>query len=132
MNGIENGRVIPSMINKIIKNEVVEIWGDGSQTRSFIFVDDASRIILDLLFSGFSGTINVATEKGITIAELARELFSISGQKYNVVFSLERPTGPIDRSFSIKKLQAEIKFNQINIHEGLRRTFQWYAEKSNL
>ena len=125
--GIKRGRVIPAMISKILSNDQIEIWGNGEQTRSFLYIDDAADIILKLLSISYVGPINVSSAEIISISSLASILFEMSEKDEKIRFSADKPTGPIKRVFSIEKLDREISFNQVSFLEGLKSTLEWYA-----
>lgn len=113
----------------------IEIWGDGLQTRSFLYIDDCLEGILRLMRSNFTGPVNIGSEEMVTINQLAKMIMKIGGKK----LTLKHIPGPLgvrgrnsDNRLIIEKLGwAPI----ISLEEGLKKTFPWVEEqvkKANL
>ncbi|NJE10562.1 SDR family oxidoreductase [Thermococcus sp. MAR1] len=121
--------VISIFINRALKNEPLVIFGDGKQTRDFIYVKDVVRAnILAAESRRSNGKVfNVATGRQTTILELAMKIIEITGANSSVLFDKPRP-GDIRHSLAdiseIKGLGFEPKFS---LEEGLKKTVEWYA-----
>ncbi|ASA77703.1 SDR family oxidoreductase [Thermococcus sp. 5-4] len=124
--------VISIFINRALKNEPLVIYGDGKQTRDFIYVKDVVRAnILAAESRRSSGKVfNVATGKQTTILELAMKVIEITGANSSVLFDRPRP-GDIRHSLAdiseIKGLGFEPEWS---LEEGLKKTVEWYSSQT--
>ena len=120
--------VISIFINRALKNEPLVIFGDGKQTRDFIYVKDVVRANLLVAENRRANgrVFNVATGKQTSILELATKIIEITGTRSSILFDKPRP-GDIRHSLAdigeIKKLGFEPAFS---LEEGLKRTVEWY------
>src|SRR5436309_9871148 len=81
---LDDGRVLPNFMGQALRGEPLTIYGDGSQTRSFCFVDDLVEGIIRLLFVDFHEPVNVGNPSEITILEFAKEILALSGSKSRI------------------------------------------------
>ena len=123
-------RVIPSMIRKVANGENVEIWGNGKQTRSFIYVKDLVRVTLQMTEKKVSGPMNIATKDQISILELATYIADAYKAKNGVTLDETKPVGVAARSLDVTKMYNTIDFEPFAIHEGLKHTIDWYRSIS--
>jgi UDP-glucose 4-epimerase len=115
--------VIKIFIDKARSSEAINIYGDGSQSRDFIFVADVAKYTIKMLFSDISGVFNLATGNSITIIELAKTIAHIAGAKLPINFLPKKPTDIIQSQASVEKIKAAIPdFSTVNILEGLTQT----------
>jgi len=128
-----SSHVIPALIKKISnakKNNEKEIslWGDGTPTRDFLYVDDAAvGIILAAEEYDESEPLNFGTGKEISIKELAKLVMNIMNVDVGIIWEKEKPNGQPRRCVSIEKAKQKIGFEpKVNLEEGLRRTINWY------
>ena len=129
--------VIPALIKKFYDAKVsgkseIELWGDGSPSRDFLYVDDASRAaILAAEKYEKSEPINIGSGKEITIkqlAELVRKL--MNAENISIKWNIEKPGGQPRRCLDIEKAKKEMGFMPIvSMEEGLKRTIDWYEGK---
>ncbi len=124
-----SNRVIPSMIRKAVNGERIEIWGDGSQVRGFIYVTDLVRSILGMIGAGKYMTLNIATEESISILDLAKLVSKIVGAEPDIYLDFEKPGGMRERVLDAKKIKGIIDFQQLTLEEGLRNTLEWYMHR---
>ena len=121
-------RVIPAMIRKVSKGETIEIWGDGKQTRSFIYVKDLVHTTLAAIEKNVTGPLNIATRDQVSILDLA----SYISKEYNVdnlvALDENKPVGVKTRSLDVSKMYDIIDFEPLPIQEGLKRTIAWYNQ----
>jgi UDP-glucose 4-epimerase len=128
--------VVAKFITHIINSEPLPIYGDGNQTRDFIYVDDLIQAILLCLDKpNLGGEIfQIATHKEDTVIEVAEELNALSrkhlGRKSEIVFENERK-GEIKRNYSdISKARKMLGFDpKYDLREGLEMTFLWFLER---
>ncbi len=124
--------VISVFINRALKNEPLVIFGDGKQTRDFIYVKDVVKANLLVAESrrANGGVFNVATGRQTSILELAMKILEITGANTSILFDKPRP-GDIRHSLAdiseIKKLGFEPEWS---LEEGLKKTVEWYRKES--
>lgn len=126
--------VIPALIKKIHDAKVsgkseIELWGDGSPSRDFLYVDDAAQAaILAAERYEKSQPINIGSGKEITIKELAELIKNLMNANNLIIkWNTQKPNGQPRRCLNIEKAKKEIGFTpKINIEEGLRQTIEWF------
>jgi nucleoside-diphosphate-sugar epimerase len=126
------GRVIPMFIRKALYGPgPIEIWGTGEQTRSFLYVTDLARGLLDLVERyPTSDPVNFSGERQISIANLARLISQLCGGRTAVVCDATKPAGPANRTLSGVKSQEVVGFfEKVGLEEGLQRTIDFYREQ---
>ncbi len=119
------------IINSIIKKEdLIDVWGDGEQTRSFLYIDDCVEATLKLFDSNFHGPINIGSEEKVSINEMIDKIEDISNKKVKKNYQLDKPKGVrgrnSDNTLIRKQLNWEPKFT---LYQGLEKTYNWiYSE----
>jgi GDP-D-mannose 3',5'-epimerase len=104
----------------------ITIWGDGKQTRSFCYVDDAVRGTVMLMESGHDKPMNIGSERLVTIDELVDIIVKISGKKIMKKYDLSAPQGVRGRNADISLATKMLDWKpQICLEEGLERTYKW-------
>ena len=120
-------KVANSILNK--KN-FVEIWGDGKQTRSFLYVDDCIEGTLRLFNSNYSQPLNIGSDEQVSINQMIRILEKISGTEVKKKYLLNMPKGVRGRSSNNDKAYKVLKWNySISLQEGLEKTYNWIFEQ---
>lgn len=120
--------VIPATIVKCFRDEDLVVWGDGSPTRDFLFVEDIAE---GLLLAGerlsAPGFVNLASGSEISIAELVKLIARLCGFERRIVFDASKVGGDPRRVASTARSDELIRFSpRVPIEEGLRRTIDWY------
>ncbi len=126
------GRVIPMFIKKVFEGDgVITIWGTGEQVRSFLYVEDLTRGLLDLIEKyPACDPVNFGGEEEITIKDLAQLIVTLSGKKVAIVCDPDKPSGPLKRTSDITKAKQILRFSaSVPLHEGLRRTMDAYRKQ---
>ncbi len=121
---------IPIFIRKAIDNEPITIYGDGKQTRDFIYVDDVVNAnVLAATSRDTKGVFNVASGRTTTISGLAQLIISETGSKSRIVYEKERP-GDIKHSLaSIDKTRSILKFEpRYTLIDGIRKTIDFFRD----
>jgi len=107
----------------------IEIWGDGKQSRSFLYIDDCIEGILKLMESDYGLPINIGSDRLVTIDELAQIVIGISGKRISIRHDLSKPQGVRGRNASLELVEKVLHWRpKVSLEEGLERTYRW-AEK---
>jgi UDP-glucose 4-epimerase len=119
---------IPIFIDRALKNQPIFIYGDGTQTRDFIFVKDVVKAnILAATNKEVSGVFNVANGSAISINEIVNLIIKITNSKSTIVYQKKRAGDIKDSLASISDTKEQLKFNpQINLKEGLEETINYF------
>ncbi len=127
---LDDGRVLPNFMGQALRGEPITIYGDGSQTRSFCYVDDLVEGITRLLFTDFHEPVNIGNPSEITILEFAREILSLSGSKSEIVYRPLPQDDPKLRRPDITRAKQLLGWEpKIDRHEGLKRTLAYFQKK---
>ncbi|HEX7358503.1 MAG TPA: UDP-glucuronic acid decarboxylase family protein [Ignavibacteriaceae bacterium] len=127
---LNDGRAIPAFFDQALKNKPITVFGDGNQTRSFIYVDDEIDGILKLLFSNENEPVNIGNPEEITIKQIAEEIIKISGSTSKIIYETLPVDDPKVRQPDISKAKRTLGWEpKIDRLEGLRRTMEYFKEK---
>jgi dTDP-glucose 4,6-dehydratase len=128
---LNDGRVIPAFMGQVLRGENLTVFGDGSQTRSFCYVDDQVEGIFRLLFSDYTYPVNIGNPNEMTILDFAQEVIKLSGSKQDISFKPLPVDDPLQRQPDItlakKLLDWEPKVAQ---NEGMKLTFDYFKNLS--
>jgi len=128
---LNDGRVLPAFIGQALRGEDLTIFGDGSQTRSFCYVDDLVEGIYRLLLSDYAYPVNVGNPDEITIAEFAEEIIKLTGTDQKVVYKPLPVDDPKQRQPDITRARSILGWEpKINRAEGLRITYDYFRSLS--
>jgi nucleoside-diphosphate-sugar epimerase len=109
----------------------IEVWGDGLQTRSFLYVDECVEGILRLTRSEFEGPVNIGSEEMITINDLAKMAIDISGKNITIK-NIPGPTGVRGRNSDNKLIQEKLDWApNYPLINGMSKTFEWINKQVN-
>ncbi len=125
------GRVISRFIYQALKGENLTVYGDGMQTRAFLYVDDWVNATLKMLtLKNLAGeVINIGSDKEITILELAKKIINLTKSKSNIIFLPNRPDDPRRRAADISKAKKLLNWEpKVSLDEGLEKTIKWFKE----
>jgi dTDP-glucose 4,6-dehydratase len=128
---LNDGRVLPAFIGQALRGEDLTIFGDGSQTRSFCYVDDLIEGIYRLLLSDYAYPVNIGNPDEITIAEFAEEIIKLTGTDQKVVYKPLPVDDPKQRQPDITRARSILGWEpKINRAEGLRITYDYFRSLS--
>jgi dTDP-glucose 4,6-dehydratase len=128
---LNDGRVLPAFIGQALRGEDLTIFGDGSQTRSFCYVDDLVEGIVRLLNSDYSLPVNIGNPDEITISQFAEEIIKLTGTKQKVIYKDLPVDDPKQRRPDISKAIEILGWEpKVNREEGLKRTYAYFTKLS--
>tara|TARA_B100001057_G_scaffold186294_1_gene187094 strand:- start:15260 stop:16261 length:1002 start_codon:yes stop_codon:yes gene_type:complete len=134
-----------AMLRKVAQAESggeIEVWGDGMQTRSFLYVDECVEAVLRLMNSNFQGPVNIGSEEMVTINELANMAIDISekeisicnlkGNDFKLKYGFSCPVGVRGRNSDNKLYMEKIGWEVSEpLKEGMKKTFEWINDQVN-
>jgi dTDP-glucose 4,6-dehydratase len=124
----EDGRVVSNLIVQALQGKPLTIYGDGSQTRSFTYVDDEVRGFLALLDSDYVGPVNIGNPNEFTVLELAHHVLAATGSSSEIIFEPLPEDDPTQRRPDITLAKTVLGWEpEVSLSEGLERTVAWFA-----
>lgn len=133
-----SSHVIPAIIKKVFdakanNQNYISLWGDGTPTRDFLYVDDAAQGIISAAEKyNTSEPLNLGSGVEISIKDLAQMILNIMGNEMQINWEVDKPNGQPRRCVSITKAKQEIDFYpKIGLKEGLEKTIEWYQRIYN-
>ncbi len=127
-----DGRVVSNFIVQALKNEDITIYGDGSQTRSFCFVDDLIDGMIEMMRTPdeFTGPINLGNPVEFQIGELARKILTLTGSRSRLVFRPLPEDDPKQRKPDISLAKKQLSWSpKISLDDGLIRTIDYFKQQ---
>lgn len=122
---LNDGRVLPNFVRAALNNEPVTVYGDGSQTRSFCYVDDLLRGIMLLMESSVDSPTNIGNPEEITVRQFAQEIIDLIGSKSTIVQKPLPKDDPVRRRPDISKAKQALGWEpKIDRKQGLTRTIE--------
>ena len=136
---LETSHVIPAMIRKFVEAKVagaadVSLWGTGSASREFLYVQDCARAIV-MATRGYDGVepVNIGTGREITIRDLAEKIRGIVGYTGRIVWDSSKPDGQPRRCLDTSRAKERFGFEATtSFDEGLRKTVAWYCNERGI
>ncbi len=127
---VNDGRVLPAFFSQAIRGEGLTVFGDGSQTRAFCYVDDLVEGIYRLLLSDHTDPVNIGNPDEITIKEFAEEIMALVGNDEAEITYKPLPIDdPKVRQPDISKAKEMLDWSpKVDRSEGLRRTYEYFKE----
>ena len=130
---IELGNVVPSLIKKFYDAKksggTVQVWGDGSAERDFIYVKDAARAALAVM-SGVDGAVNMGSGGVYSIRAVVDALSELTGMSGRIEWDRSKPNGQAYRAYDLTKLHAAGFAPKYSLRAGLEETWNWYCAES--
>lgn len=124
---LNDGRVLPAFIGQALRGEDLTIFGDGSQTRSFCYVDDLVEGIVRLLHSSYTEPINIGNPSEITIKDFAEEIIKLTGTNQKIVYKDLPIDDPKQRQPDITRARKLLDWEpRVNRDEGLKITYNYF------
>ena len=127
---LDDGRALPNFMVQALRGEEITVYGNGSQTRSFCYVDDLIVGIKQLLDSDVADPVNLGNPEEITVLDFAKEIVRLTGSKSRIIFGPLPQNDPKVRQPDITKAKTMLGWEpKVSRQEGLRRTVQYFKEK---
>jgi UDP-glucuronate decarboxylase len=127
----DDGRVVSNFIVQALQDKDITIYGDGTQTRSFCFVDDLVDALILCMNAqlGFSGPINIGNPTEIPIIELADLILNMTGSKSKIIHKRLPEADPTRRKPDISKITAQFNWKpMVSLSDGLGKTIKYFDE----
>lgn len=124
---LDDGRALPTFMSQALRGEDVTVYGDGSQTRSFCYVDDLVEGIYRLLLSDYHLPVNIGNPSEISLLQFAEEVIALTGSKSKIIFEPLPQDDPKQRQPDITKAKSLLGWQpSVDRAEGLKRTLEYF------
>tara|TARA_R110000765_G_scaffold13116_3_gene39685 strand:+ start:17871 stop:18848 length:978 start_codon:yes stop_codon:yes gene_type:complete len=128
---LNDGRVVPAFMGQALRGEDLTVFGDGSQSRSFCYIDDQVEGIYRLLFSDYTDPINIGNPHETTIKEFAEEIIALTGTKQKVIYKPLPQDDPAQRQPDITKAKEILGWKpKVHRSEGLKIVYDYFKSLS--
>jgi dTDP-glucose 4,6-dehydratase len=129
---LNDGRALPAFIGQALRGEDLTVFGDGSQTRSFCYVDDLVEGIVRLLMSDYPMPVNIGNPNEISLKEFAEEVLKLTGSQVKIVYKPLPVDDPKQRRPDISKAKSVLGWEpKIDRIEGLQKTYEYFRSLPN-
>ncbi|WP_232516328.1 UDP-glucuronic acid decarboxylase family protein [Chitinophaga caeni] len=126
---LDDGRALPAFMSQALTGQDLTVFGDGSQTRSFCYVDDLVEGIYRLLLSDYHLPVNIGNPSEISLLEFAEEIISLTGTQQKIIFQPLPKDDPKQRKPDITKAKELLGWEpKVSRQEGLKITYQYFKE----
>jgi len=128
---VNDGRVVSNFVVQALRGEDITVYGDGSQTRSFCFVDDLVEGMVRMMeCEGFTGPVNLGNPDETSILEFARRIIDLTGSRSRIIFKPLPADDPRQRQPDITLAGARLGWKpHVPVQDGLRKTIDYFAAK---
>ncbi|MEO5782125.1 MAG: UDP-glucuronic acid decarboxylase family protein [Ginsengibacter sp.] len=124
---LNDGRALPAFIGQALRGEDLTVFGDGSQTRSFCYVDDLVEGIYRLLLSDYDMPVNIGNPDWITLKDFADEIINLTGTKQKIIYKPLPQDDPKQRQPDITKAKRLLNWEpKVSRQEGLKITYEYF------
>ena len=128
---VNDGRAIPAFIGQVLRGENLSVFGDGSQTRSFCYIDDMIEGIFKLLHSNYTKPMNLGNPEEIALIDFANEIISLGGNNNKIIFKPLPVNDPVKRKPDITKAMSILNWKpKVSRKKGLENTFNYFRNLS--
>ncbi|WP_396636205.1 UDP-glucuronic acid decarboxylase family protein [Maribacter sp. R77961] len=128
---LNDGRVVPAFMGQALRGEDLTVFGDGSQTRSFCYIDDQVEGIYRLLFSDYVNPVNIGNPHETTIKEFAEEIISLTGTDQKIVYKPLPKDDPLQRQPDISKAKEILGWEpKVSRSQGLKIVYDYFKSLS--
>ncbi|MAP54391.1 UDP-glucuronic acid decarboxylase family protein [Altibacter sp.] len=128
---LNDGRVIPAFIGQALRGEDLTVFGDGSQTRSFCYVDDQVEGLYRLLLSDYSLPVNIGNPHEISILDFANEILKLTASEQKIVYKELPQDDPLQRQPDISRAKEILQWEpKVTREQGMKKTFDYFKSLS--
>jgi len=128
----EDGRMIPTFITQALSGHPLSVYGDGSQTRSVLYVEDLIEGTLRLMKSSEARPVNIGNPQEMTVGEIAALIIELTGSESEIVYEPLPEDDPKRRCPEITRARESLGWEpRVPVREGLTKTLDWFAERSS-
>jgi dTDP-glucose 4,6-dehydratase len=128
---LNDGRALPAFIGQALRGQNLTVFGDGSQTRSFCYVDDLVEGIYRLLFSDYASPVNIGNPDEISLKEFAEEVLKLTNSNVKIIYQPLPVDDPKQRRPDITKAKALLDWEpKVSRSEGLKITYDYFKSLS--
>jgi dTDP-glucose 4,6-dehydratase len=125
-----DGRAVPTFVRQALEGKPLTVFGDGSQTRSFCYVDDLIRGLVALAESDVHDPVNVGNPNEMSLLEMAELIVDLTGASSEIVYEALPVDDPQVRQPDITRARALLGWEpEVDVSEGLRRTIDYYTDR---
>ena len=129
---LNDGRVVPAFMGQALRGEDLTVFGDGSQSRSFTYIDDQIEGIYRLLMSDYVEPINIGNPDETTILEFAEEIIKLTGTDQKIIFKPLPKDDPMQRQPDISRAKELLDWEpKVHRSEGLKKVFEYFKSLSH-
>jgi dTDP-glucose 4,6-dehydratase len=126
----DDGRVISNFVTEALKGEPITVYGDGSQTRSFCYVDDEVDGLLALLDSGQTGPMNIGNDEERTVRDVAELVLKLTGSHSEITYRDRPEDDPTQRRPDLTRARTLLGWQPTtSFEDGLSRTIEWFRDR---
>jgi dTDP-glucose 4,6-dehydratase len=127
---LKDGRAVPAFMSQALTNRDVTVFGNGTQTRSFVYVSDLVSGLIALMESNITEPVNIGNPHEVTITEIAQTIIELTGSKSRIVFSPLPTDDPQQRCPDISRARQELNWApKVELREGLQSTVGYFKKK---
>jgi dTDP-glucose 4,6-dehydratase len=124
---LNDGRVVPAFMGQALRGEDLTVFGDGSQTRSFTYIDDQVEGIYRLLMSDYVEPVNIGNPDETTILEFAQEIIKLTGTDQKIIFKPLPQDDPLQRQPDISRAKEILDWEpRVHRSDGLRKVYDYF------
>lgn len=124
-------KAIAALCRKVIESDKsIEVWGDGKQTRSFLYIDDCLDAVERFMASDFTGPVNIGSTEMISIKDLVKMIMDIDNKNLEINYDLNAPTGVRSRNSDNRLFREKVGYEiKCNLKNGVEKTYYWIKSR---
>ena len=124
---LNDGRVVPAFVGQALRGEDLTVFGDGTQTRSFCYIDDQVEGIYRLLMSNYTNPINIGNPHETTINEFAEEIIKLTGTNQKIIYKPLPKDDPLQRQPDITRAKEILNWEpKVDRADGLKKVYEYF------
>tara|TARA_R100000664_G_scaffold27197_1_gene37751 strand:+ start:18238 stop:19218 length:981 start_codon:yes stop_codon:yes gene_type:complete len=128
----ENAMVIPSLIRKAIERDTLEVWGDGTPVRDFIFSRDVALGMMHMVENKITKPVNLGSGEGVSIKEVVEAIVESCDKELKIKWDISKPTGDKLRLFDMSRANSYGFEPTVSLEDGIKETIEWFKENKSI